>query len=65
MVCCKVMVSIIKVTPLYLLVSGRTKLSPHSSWEPIIKRALCILFCRGDSVFLIGGSCGCRRMQGH
>ena len=53
------MVSIIKVKPLHILVSGRKKkLSPHSFWEPIIKRALRILFCRGDSVFLIGWSCG-------
>ena len=28
------------------------------SLEPIIKRALCILFCRCDSVFLIGWPCG-------
>ena len=52
------MVSIFKVMPLYILVSCRKKLSPHSFGEPIVKRALCILFCRGDSVFLIGCSCG-------
>ena len=52
------MVSIIKVTPLYILVSGRKKLSSDSFGEPIIKRALRILFCRGDSVFPIGCSCG-------
>ena len=60
-VCCKVMVSIIKVTPLYILVSVRKKSyrpTAFGSLEPIIKWALCILFCRGDSVFLIGRPCG-------
>ena len=50
------MVSIIKVTPLYILLSGRKKRYhpiPFWSLESIIEITLCILFCRGDSVFLI------------
>ena len=61
LVCCKVMVSINKVTSLYILVSGRKKSyrpKAFGSPGPIIKRALCILFRRVDSVFLIGCPCG-------
>ena len=52
------MVSIIKVTPLYILVSGRKKLSTHSFWEPIIKRARVFCFVEVIQFFLIGFSCG-------
>ena len=47
------MVSIIKVTPLYILLSGQKNYRPiaFGSLEPIIKRTLFILFRRGDSVF--------------
>ena len=47
----KVMIYISKVTPFYRPVD-------LESLEPFIQRALCILFCRGVSVFVVGRPCG-------